>query len=228
MESTEKDLSIFEGDRAVNYDSFVQQWIPNYDYFMSIIPKVLAIAEYKSLLAVGCGTGNELMALKECNPEWSVLGVDPSPEMIQIAKAKLAYYDDVDFYEGKVESFKSDTLYGAASLLLVLHFIKYPNEKLALLNAIKKRLRPGAPLIIMGIFGDREQLRTNLKILPSLIANHLSQSEVDERIDRITNKLHRTTEEELEKLLQRAGFGRPNRFYQTSIYSAYLTYRHTI
>ncbi|MEO0573198.1 MAG: class I SAM-dependent methyltransferase [Bacteroidota bacterium] len=223
MEATEKDLALFEGDRAANYDGFVQQWIPNYDYFMSIFPKLLSNTNPKSLLAVGCGTGNELMALKEFDNDWSIMGVDPSPQMIHIAQQKLGSYKGMGFSIGKVDQLDSHLRFGAASLLLVLHFIKYPNEKLALLQEISKRLYPGAPLIILGIFGNKEQLRGNLKVLESLLPEDLSEKEIEERLDRITNALHRTTEEELGKLLVRAGFEPPTRFFQTSIYSGWTT-----
>lgn len=223
MEASEKDLAIFEGDRAKNYDGFVQQWIPNYDYFMSIFPKLLANANTKSLLAVGCGTGNELIALKEFDREWSIMGIDPSPEMIHRAQQKLASYKGIEFSIGQIGELGPQLRYGAASLLLVLHFIKYPNEKLALIQEIRKRLHPGAPFIIMGIFGTKEQLRGNLKVLESLLPQDLSEKEIEHRLERITNTLYRTTEEELEKLLVRAGFESPIRFFQTSIYSGWMT-----
>ena len=144
METTEKDLAIFEGNRATNYDGFVQQWIPNYDYIMSIFPKLLANTSEKTMLAIGCGTGNELISLKEFDAEWSIMGVDPSPEMIYIAQNKLAPYENVDFLVGEVNQLERQKPFGAATLILVLHFIKYPNEKLALLQEIRKRLQPEA------------------------------------------------------------------------------------
>ena len=218
-----RDLAIFEGERATNYDCFVQQWIPNYDYFMTIFPKLLADTTEKSLLAVGCGTGNELIALKEHYPEWAITGIDPSPEMIALARTKLANYKNIELVVAEASQLKDKALFGAASLLLVLHFIKYPNEKLELLTEIQKRLEPGAPFILMGIFGNSQQLKGNLKILRSLLPNNLSEKEIEERIERITHSLHRTTEEELEKLLQKAGFEKPTRFFQTSIYSGWMT-----
>lgn len=223
METTTKDLALFEGDRASNYDGFVKNWIPNYDYFMSIFPGLLATATEKTMLAVGCGTGNEMLALKTADKAWSITGVDPSPEMIQIAQKKLVSYENIRFFEGEVTQLKSRARFGAASLILVLHFIKYPYKKLALLRAIQKQLLPAAPFVIMGIFGNKTQLRGNLEVLRSLLPNTLTASEVEERIDRITTSLHRTSEEELKKLVIRAGFEKPTRFFQTSIYSGWIT-----
>ncbi|MEM9078586.1 MAG: class I SAM-dependent methyltransferase, partial [Bacteroidota bacterium] len=154
---------------------------------------------------------------------WSILGVDPSPEMIQIAQKKLKLYDNIELVVGEVGELKNQRTFGAATLILVLHFIRYPQEKLALLNEIRKRLKQGAPLLVMGIFGNKEQLKGNLKILESLLPDGSPQKEIDERLERITNDLHRTSEDELEKLMVRAGFEKPTRFFQTSIYSGWIT-----
>ncbi len=227
METKTEDFALFESDRAINYDAFVKEWIPNYGYFMSIFPNLLANAPEKTMLTVGCGTGNEMLALKTADRAWSITGVDPSLEMIQIAQKKLASYENIRFFEGEVTQLKSRARYGAASLILVLHFIKYPYKKLSLLRAIQKRLKPGAPFIIMGIFGNKAQLRRNLNVLRAVLPHTLTASEIEERITRITNSLHRTSEEELEKLTVKAGFEKPTRFFQTTIYSAWITKKPT-
>ncbi len=226
METAANNHAVFEGERANNYDEFVQQWIPNYDYFMTILPKLLENTVEKTMLAVGCGTGNEILALKKADEAWSITGVDPSPEMIHVAQEKLALHENIEFFTGKVAQLKNHNQFGAATLILVLHFIQYPNEKLGLLTAIRKRLQPGAPFIIMGIFGNKEQLRGNLEVLRSLLPNYLTHREIDERLERI-KQLYRTSEEELSKLLVRAGFKPPTRFFQASIYSAWITQKPT-
>ncbi|MEM9143000.1 MAG: class I SAM-dependent methyltransferase [Bacteroidota bacterium] len=223
MEAAEKNLALFEGDRATHYDNFVQQWIPNYNYFMSVLPRLLAAVSPKKMLAVGCGTGAELLALKKADETWAITGVDPSPEMIAIAQKKLASHKKIEFFTGTIDQLQNKGPYGAASLILVLHFIKYPSEKLSLLTEIAKRLQPGAPFITMGIFGNKEQLKGNLDVLKRVLSKNISQEEIGERMERITHSLHRTSEEELQKLLTRAGFEPPTRFFQASIYSAWLT-----
>lgn len=223
METVEKDIALFEGERATNYDGFVQQWIPNYDYFMSMLPKILGEAKEESVLVVGSGTGNEILALANQNKAWSIFGVDPSPEMIAIAKKKLKGYPNVKLLRSELKELSHQDLFGAATLVLVLHFIKYPSEKLRLLKEIERRLKPGAPFIVMGIFGTNQQIQANLDILEYLLPPTLAQREIEERFDRIKNQLHRNSEEELNKLLARAGFEVPTRFFQASIYSAWLT-----
>ncbi|MEM9648702.1 MAG: class I SAM-dependent methyltransferase [Bacteroidota bacterium] len=223
LEADQNNIAIFEGNRAKNYDHFVDQWIPNYDYFMGLLPKILDDVTNKKTLVVGCGTGNEILSLASSSNDWSFTGVDPSPEMIAIAKEKLDAYQNVEFFQGVLEDLKKPLFFGAATLLLVLHFVKYPNEKLQLLKEIEKRLISGAPLIILGIFGTGKQLRANLKILRHMVPDSVGEKEIEERFDRIKNLLHRSTEEELTKLLFRAGFEPPTRFFQASIYSGWIT-----
>ncbi|UII81737.1 class I SAM-dependent methyltransferase [Flagellimonas sp. CMM7] len=220
-----KNIAIFEGNRANNYDDFAVKWIPNYDYYIDMLPKLLNHTDEKNALIVGCGTGNEMKALAESSEDWSLTGVDPSPEMIALAKEKLRAFSTIELFTGKLEHFKNTTFFNAATLSLVLHFIKYPKDKLALLQQVEKRLKPGSPFIIMGIFGNGEQLRTNLEVLELLLENTVAQKEIDERFTRIKKELHRTSEEELKKLLVRAGFKPPTRFFQTSIYSAWITHK---
>jgi trans-aconitate methyltransferase len=56
----------------------------------------------KSLLDLGCGTGTNLVYLKN---HYDVEGVDASSEMIRLAKAKLP---SVKFVQDDITSFNSD------------------------------------------------------------------------------------------------------------------------
>ena len=50
-------VEIFENDRASGYNQFVETWIPNYNYFLDQLPKLLHETVHKTLLVAGCGTG---------------------------------------------------------------------------------------------------------------------------------------------------------------------------
>ncbi|PKV49234.1 tRNA (cmo5U34)-methyltransferase [Aquimarina sp. MAR_2010_214] len=216
-------VNIFEGDRAINYDEFVQCWIPNYDYFISTLPQMLKSVCEKEILVAGCGTGNEILAFAQAKEDWSITGVDPSPEMVSIAKKKLHHYKNIKLIKGEVTQLPTNELFGAATLLLVLHFIKDDGSKLQLLKEIAQRLRPGSPFVLMSIFGNKTELKKNLEILKQLLSPFLNKEDIDERIDRITNTLYHDTEERLIKLLIDTGFEKPVRFFQTSIYGAWIT-----
>lgn len=218
-------VEIFEKERASNYNQFVEDWIPNYSYFMEKLPKLLSDTDNKDLLVVGCGTGNEIVQFAKADQDWKITGVDPSPKMISQAKERLAKHENIELIEGLVSDLSHDRKYGAVSLLLVLHFLEDNGEKLNLLRQIAQRLKTEAPLVMLDITGDQKHLKTNLKVLKQLLPNSLDKELLQNRLQRIENDLHYVPEERLMELCQEAGFERPVRFFQTSIYMGWITWK---
>ena len=93
-------LEIFENERATGYNQFVETWIPNYNFFLDRLPKLVSETNQKNLLVVGCGTGNEIERFVQASEQWKITGIDPSPEMIKQASEKLHTYDNVTLIEG--------------------------------------------------------------------------------------------------------------------------------
>ncbi|MBO6662011.1 MAG: methyltransferase domain-containing protein [Roseivirga sp.] len=218
-------VEIFEKERASNYNQFVEDWIPNYSYFMEKLPKLLSDTDNKDLLVVGCGTGNEIVQFAKADQDWKITGVDPSPEMINQAKERLAKHENIELIKGLVSDLSQDRKYGAVTLLLILHFLEDNGEKLNLLRQIAQRLKTEAPLVMLGITGDQKQMKTNLKVLKQLLPNNLDKDLLQNRLQRIENDLHYVPEERLMELCQEAGFERPIRFFQTSIYMGWITWK---
>lgn len=213
----------FEGERATNYDSFVHTWIPNYSYFMNQLPKLLRETKNKDLLVVGCGTGAEIERFVLAKEEWTITGVDPSPDMIAQAIQHFEKDENVQLIEGVIEDLDAAEPFGAATLLLVLHFMPDDGTKLNLLKNIAARLESSAPLVLLDITGSEAQLKANLTILKHLLPNGLDQQDVADRLKRIETQLHIVSEKRLSELLVEAGFETPLRFFQSSIYMGWLT-----
>lgn len=225
MTNTMDHIEIFENDRAANYDQFVSTWIPNYQFVIDVLPGVLknfTTTGHRALLVAGCGTGNEIQAIRDAGLDWPITGVDPSPVMIELAQKKLKGCADVTWVEGQVSDLPLDPLYGAATLLLVLHFLPDNGAKHAILKDIADRLQPEAPLVLMDIFGSSSELKSNLQVLRSFLPPHLDQEQVDDRIERIESKIHYVPERRLIVLLEEVGFERPRRFFQTAIYGGWI------
>jgi len=135
--------AIFENGRASNYDQFVTAWIPNYHYFIDLLPTLLEDQLGDEMLVVGCGTGNEISSIIRKDPKWKITGVDPSPEMVSQAREKLSDYPNVTLVDGRVSDLPGNESFGSASLLLVLHFLPDDGAKLALLKDISSRMKSG-------------------------------------------------------------------------------------
>jgi tRNA (cmo5U34)-methyltransferase len=217
-------VEIFENERAAGYNQFVETWIPNYNFFLDRLPKLLSETPHKDLLVVGCGTGNEIERFTRAPvQQWKITGVDPSPDMVKQAREKLKQFENIKLIEGLVSDLDPARKYGAATLLLVLHFMKDDGGKLNLLKDISDRLLPGAPFVMLDITGNKQQIKDNLKVLKHLLPDGLDEEQVDQRMTRIEKELLHVSEERLSALCVEAGFEAPLRFFQSSIYMGWLT-----
>lgn len=215
-------VEIFEKERATGYNQFVKTWMPGYHYFLDQLPKLFNEAEHRDLLIAGCGTGNEIELFVQAFGQWKITSVDPSPEMISQAREKLQTFGNVTVIEGLVADLDIEKKYGAATLLLVLHFLNDNCDKLNLLKDIAVRLVPGATFVILDITGDKNQIRQNLKVLRLLLPDGLEEEQMNNRLNRIEKELFPVSEERVSELCVAAGFDPPLRFFQSSIYVGWL------
>ena len=96
---------------------------------------------------VGAGGGLELRAFAEAQPGWRFAGVDPSAEMLKLARLTLGpLAERVELTEGYIDSAPEGPFDGA-SCLLTLHFVPLA-ERLATLKEIRRRLKPGAAFVV--------------------------------------------------------------------------------
>jgi len=216
-------LEIFENERATGYNQFVETWIPNYNFFLDRLPKLVSETTQMNLLVVGCGTGNEIERFVQASEQWKITGIDPSPEMIKQASEKLHTYDNVTLIEGLVADLDIETKYSVATLLLVLHFLDDNGTKLNLLKDIAERLVSGATFVLLDITGDENQIEQNLKVLKLFLPDGLDEEQISNRLNRIKNELFPVSEERLSELCTEAGFEPPLRFFQSTIYMGWLT-----
>lgn len=99
------------------------------------------------ILVLGAGGGLELKALAEMQPGWQFDGVDPSAEMLELARTILGpMASHVRLHEGYIDSAPKGPFDGA-TCLLTLHFLP-PAERLKTLQQMHLRLKPGAPLVV--------------------------------------------------------------------------------
>ena len=99
------------------------------------------------ILVVGAGGGLELGAFAEAQPGWRFVGVDPSAEMLKLARLTLGpLAERAELTEGYIDS-APDGPFDGASCLLTLHFVPLA-ERLATLIEIRRRLKPGAAFVV--------------------------------------------------------------------------------
>ena len=100
-----------------------------------------------NILVVGAGGGLELKAFAEAQPDWHFVGVDPSAQMLDLARRVLGPLGArVDLRQGFIDTAPPGPFDGA-TCLLTLHFL-HREERLYTLREIRRRLKPGAPLVV--------------------------------------------------------------------------------
>ncbi|MEM6740791.1 MAG: methyltransferase [Pseudomonadota bacterium] len=109
------------------------------------------------LLLLGAGGGHELTRLAAHNAAWRFCAVDPSEAMLGAARTRMAQQgaaERVDWVCGLIEDAPTGPFDGA-TCLLTLHFVPDDGAKLDTLRAIRGRLKPGAPLVLVDLCMDR-------------------------------------------------------------------------
>lgn len=98
------------------------------------------------ILVLGAGGGLELEVFAQAQAQWQFDGVDPSAEMLQLAKTRLhAHLHRVRLHQGTI-AVAPPGPFDAACCLLTLHFIER-EERRRTLAEVRRRLKPGAPFV---------------------------------------------------------------------------------
>ncbi len=138
-----KAADIYESEQAGIYEICKE----DYPY----IAAELAKEDYQDLLDCGCGTGPMISLLHEQDATKHYTGLDITPRMIEVAKAKNL--SGVDFVVGDCEDLPFD---GNSFDVIICSnsFHHYPNPQ-KFFNSVKRVLRPGGRLILQDYTASR-------------------------------------------------------------------------
>lgn len=112
------------------------------------------------IVDIGCGTGTFAIALKQAAPESMVLGVDPDPAVLEIARAKAKVAEaEIQWFEAMGDELDGiDALRQCDKIVssLVLHQCPMDVKK-AIAAQMFRLLRPGGTLFIAD-YGEQRSL----------------------------------------------------------------------
>ena len=178
------------------------------------------------VLVLGAGGGLELKALAEAHPGWAFDGVDPSADMLELARQAVGpNIERVDLHHGYIDA-APDGPFDAATSLLTFHFIPR-DERLGTLRQIRLRLKPGAPFVLAHIsFPQTEPERS------AWIARHVAWSaptdippaQLEASRQAIGTRLSILAPEEEEATLREAGFTGVSLFYAALSFKGWVAY----
>jgi tRNA (cmo5U34)-methyltransferase len=216
----------FEGEYGQGYDGIIRMFMPGYDNLFRIEEALLhtMLGEQAHVLIAGAGGGMDVKTFGLGNPEWRFTGVDPSPVMIEAAKAKITEHglgDRVELHTGFVHDLPADMQFDGAACNLVLHFVQGVEQKRALLQSIYDRLKPGAAFAISAMheeLGDPEDVRLRTLAFQRMMRQMgVPKEKLDAIRANLNTDMHQMPEEETVDLLRQAGFEKIIRFH-TGLY----------
>jgi tRNA (cmo5U34)-methyltransferase len=184
------------------------------------------------VLVVGAGTGMEISEFAPLNPGWSFCGIDPSADMLALAKKKIIeknLADQVELRKGYVDDLQDAAVFDGATCILVMHFLKDDGAKLALLKSIWKRLKHGASFVLIDGFGEPgsaafEEIKRAWKQYP--IIHGVSGETVEDAFDRFIMKMIQfVPESRILELLRTAGFTKVFKYYSGFLYGGWMGYK---
>jgi tRNA (cmo5U34)-methyltransferase len=234
MKTTGNDSASFDSNPPVGvsqYDGSIRQFTAAYEPMFTMAYSCLRsmVKDDARLLIVGAGTGMEICTFGPHSPRWDLTGVDPSGDMLAIAKKKIddkRLSNPINLFKGYVHDLPETPDYDAATCILVMHFLPDDGSKLRLLESIGRRLKKGSPFILVDGSGvkDSEPFNRTVSAWKAFAATQgVDTRLVEESFSGILKRLQFVPEERIEKLLCEAGFGKPSRFYTGYLYGGWVT-----
>lgn len=224
----------FHADRAKRYDDTIRRVIPGYDALHSMTGVILKteVPEDSRVLVVGAGTGAELLVLGDMAPGWRFTACDPAAGMLKVAEQRIDGHPvaaRTSLHPCIAADLPAEESgFDAATCLLVMHFLPDDGTKLALLQSIAARLKPGAPLVLADMHEDPASARWQ-RIVQAWAAWQLSNGidpvEVEKGLAHVKRDVHFVPRARLEALLDEAGFEPSIDFWHAFLFGAFLTRR---
>src|SRR5512136_1073618 len=130
---------------AQTYDDSVPDWPGEIDFYRALAAEVKS--DGGTVLELACGTGR--VAIRLAQDGVNVVGLDLSPQMIDIVTQKSAGFGNVRWVEGDMRSFQLEETFDLA--LIPGHAfqnLNVPQDQAACLESIKRHLNPGGILVV--------------------------------------------------------------------------------
>ncbi|MGO4451238.1 class I SAM-dependent methyltransferase [Phyllobacterium sp. TAF24] len=225
----------FDSSRAAEYARQSRIALAGYDACHELsacmLSAVLGAGTKARLLVVGAGgTAGEIIAAATLEPDWSFVAVDPSPPMLELAKAELAaagLEQCVEPVLGHLAEISITPSFDAAIMIGVLHHLQDDEAKSEILKQIATRLRPGAPLVLAGNYRTYASQPLLMKAWATRWRmNGAGPEEIEAKMGKILQGAEPPrSEEAIAILLSEAGFDTPYRFFSSLFWGAWLTRR---
>jgi tRNA (cmo5U34)-methyltransferase len=179
------------------------------------------------VLVLGAGGGLEMKAFAEANPGWSFEGVDPSAEMLQMAERTLgSLATRARLTCGLIDDAPWGPFDAAAGLLTMQLLDQQERCRNAI--EVRRRLKPGAPLVVAYFGFPYEDLDDRARWLSRYVefsvASGVARADAEAARSSIEEQPHILAPDEDKAVLQEAGFTGVTDFYTALTFRGWVGY----
>lgn len=179
------------------------------------------------VLVLGAGGGLEVRALATAHPAWTFLAVDPSAPMLDLAVTTLGpLASRMAMHQGYVHD-APEGPFDAATALLLLHLLQR-DDRLRTLTELHRRLRPGAPLVVMHVShpqqDDAERELWLHRHEAYLAASGVEPTYVEKAIAMLRQHMPTLDPDEDRIVLEQAGFTGITQFFSAFTFRGWVGY----
>lgn len=225
----------FDASRAGDYEQQSRIALAGYEACHELASCMLAAAlgsgSAARVLVAGAGGGaKEIVTAAALEPHWRFTAVDPSAPMMALARARLEENGldaRTEVVLGTVDDLPDREAFDAATLIGVLHHLPGDAAKRAILVALARRLRPGAPLILAC---NHQTYASQPLLLAAWGERWRQQGAGPEEVEAKRAKILQgadppPSEQSVADLLRESGFAPPLRFFSSLFWGAWLARR---
>lgn len=221
-------ISFSDPEFVADYAAKPPRFVPGFHDMQRMAAIMMAenAPDKARILVLGAGGGLELKVFAEWNADWNFLGVDPSAEMLELARTTLGpLAERAKLHEGYIDDAPQGP-FDAATCILTLHFIP-KEERLATLVELRRRLKPGAPLIVAHHSFPQEPAEKAIwlkRFATFAISSGIPEKDGHTMIKSIDEGLPALSPQEDEALLVQAGFENVSLFYAGFTFRGWIAF----
>lgn len=215
----------FNAAHARSYAEGPPMQVPGFAGLQRMTSMLLAerVSSHGRVLVLGAGGGLELKALADDHPGWTFTGVDPSADMLRVARRIVGpHAARICLCEGYIEAAPVGPFEGG-TCLLTLHFVPR-DQRLETLRQIHRRLVPGAPFAVAHLSFAQTEPERSMWIARHVAFGGTDPANAESARQAIATRLSVLSPEEDEAMLRQAGFSNVGLFYAGLSFRGWVAY----